>query len=1183
MKKRRNGKGFTLVELLVTIVVLGIITAMALPLVRKLRYDQDQKKYSTYMESMEYSAKLYVDSYGDDLFQNKETSCKEITYSQLKDRKLIKDISVEDISCANNNSKVYVKKNGNDYDYYVVANCNGKEYTYGNKDVAIGCEPPTASFGYNASPPSYTKLDKKQLSINLQITSSRGFNPYTDVDYYFVDNKGNKVTDSKKLTFDIPSEESQKQEVKAGNVITAKANIVTPNNLSGSGYKLVIVTNRLLTLEGEKDSSLENDTKDFGPYTFDNTPPDIKPLLETTIKDSDPKYVYNVTDPVFTIDVSDNLVKTRSDFRICVSLDQDTCAKDSESIKNYQKLSGNDSYFGNATSKTIHVSNNYDSSKHKLYVTVVDLAGNITSKVVDYQVGQKYTIKYNANATTPKPDLSRTEDYIILNPGVERTWGQLTSPNKGSILQPTRDYYKFTGWNTSANGSGETITSSTKATKDLTVYAQWKAIDYSIKYNLNGGTVNGTNPTSFNYETQTFTVINPTRTGYNFTGWSGTGISGKTMTLKISAGSHDNRTYDANWEPITYTVEYYNGKTKLNSSSHTYDTAKALTKMSTLGGTQSGYTFYGWSDNNGTTSLTKKYSDGDSIKNLTSTDKAVIKLYAIWQRNITFYSGISNANSDTAVEYFNPYTPTYSLKLPAPKAISSWTALGWRDDTTASTSEYASGTTRTTKSSVTKYYGVYSRTVKLDYNANGGSGSVSSQTATQYYNSNGAITKISNFTLRSNSFTKNGYQFNYWAAGSTSGTHYSPGASFAFSPGVSDSATKTMYAIWKSGIYKIETTGAETQYKNTLKDAVSVATSGKSTITLLETHTEQPGGVRVNKNVNLVIPSGVTLTLQYTPASKEEGYVSAIYTTGSVTMNVSGPGTIIGAPTESSYIFRAMDSSTINFDGITIGENDMGSGQVANAIFADASSYVNINNCEIYLANRNSGTSGDSGGGVVKVGSDKKTTIKNSKIYKEGTTNALVLTFGFKNGDINIPTSGTVEVENSTIAMALSDQTSQSGCKGDSAIVLQYGTSWTLNLKDTNVIHGPARGNPVIDIFPDATSSKVNINSGTNLYHLKTSACSADPPDLVHIQNNSALVSFNNKSGQFYSYAGGVNSQSYNNRISIVSGTKFVSGTNCTYCGTRNSSYSDYTFKTIDKWGNLGTKVLNNRYYIYTK
>jgi len=111
---------------------------------------------------------------------------------------------------------------------------------------------------------------------------------------------------------------------------------------------------------------------------------------------------------------------------------------------------------------------------------------------------------------------------------------------------PSRSGYVFQGWYT--NSSYTTVMDfSVPVTTDTNIYAKWQEESFSISYNLDGGTVNGTNPTSYTYSSSTITLINPTKNGYDFLGWTGTGLSGKTMTVKINKGSSGDRTYTANW------------------------------------------------------------------------------------------------------------------------------------------------------------------------------------------------------------------------------------------------------------------------------------------------------------------------------------------------------------------------------------------------------------------------------------------------------------------------------------------------------------------------------------------------------------------------------------------------------------------------------------------------------------
>jgi len=117
-------------------------------------------------------------------------------------------------------------------------------------------------------------------------------------------------------------------------------------------------------------------------------------------------------------------------------------------------------------------------------------------------------------------------------------------------------------------------------------------IPYTVTYNLNGGSVSPANPTSYNVESAAFTLNNPTRTGYTFTGWTGTGLSSANKNVTIAKGSTGNRSYTANWSANNYTVTYnpYGGTVSSTTKSVTYD--KAYGTLATP--TRPGYIFDGW-------------------------------------------------------------------------------------------------------------------------------------------------------------------------------------------------------------------------------------------------------------------------------------------------------------------------------------------------------------------------------------------------------------------------------------------------------------------------------------------------------------------------------------------------------------------------------------------------------------
>ena len=158
-----------------------------------------------------------------------------------------------------------------------------------------------------------------------------------------------------------------------------------------------------------------------------------------------------------------------------------------------------------------------------------------------------------------------------------------------------RNGYDFVGWSTEPNGTkvyNDKASYTMGTDSEYTLYALWSIKTFSITYNLNNGILETENPTEFTIETDTFTLNNPKRSGYTFTGWSGTDISGTSSSVSISKGSIENRSYTANWQIIEYTVSYSlaGGSVSGNMTSYTVEDSFTL-----INPTCAGYTFIGWS------------------------------------------------------------------------------------------------------------------------------------------------------------------------------------------------------------------------------------------------------------------------------------------------------------------------------------------------------------------------------------------------------------------------------------------------------------------------------------------------------------------------------------------------------------------------------------------------------------
>ena len=161
-----------------------------------------------------------------------------------------------------------------------------------------------------------------------------------------------------------------------------------------------------------------------------------------------------------------------------------------------------------------------------------------------------YTINYSCgNDGTGTPPVSATATY-------NSSFTVATTAN--TCAKPG---YEFAGWVDTTNAdwtnwSGIWVYDNGDygiQNNEMTLSAVYAPLNYTITYNLDGG--EATNPESYDKETPTFTLENPTRLGYEFAGWTGTGLNELTSTVTITQGSTGDRSYTAHWIANNYYLD----------------------------------------------------------------------------------------------------------------------------------------------------------------------------------------------------------------------------------------------------------------------------------------------------------------------------------------------------------------------------------------------------------------------------------------------------------------------------------------------------------------------------------------------------------------------------------------------------------------------------------------------------
>ncbi len=241
---------------------------------------------------------------------------------------------------------------------------------------------------------------------------------------------------------------------------------------------------------------------------------------------------------------------------------------------------------------------------------------------------------------------------------------------------PEKSGYTFGGWQ--RNGTEYTL--STMPAENLTLTAIWNIVDYSIIYELNGGTNSEENPAAYSIESGNITLREASsKTGYTFDNWyTDSNFTQDSMItgIAIPQGSTGPRTFYARWTANPYTVIFHKniGDGETQSQSFTYDEGMKSLADNTF--TRNGYTFDGWNTSENGTGTS--YTDKQSVKNLTTS--GTVNLYAKWK--LVEYSITYNLNGGTQASgqatSFNVESQDIALKDPSKG--DGYGFMGWYDN-----------------------------------------------------------------------------------------------------------------------------------------------------------------------------------------------------------------------------------------------------------------------------------------------------------------------------------------------------------------------------------------------------------------------------------------------------------------------------------------------------------------------
>lgn len=494
-----------------------------------------------------------------------------------------------------------------------------------------------------------------------------------------------------------------------------------------------------------------------------------------------------------------------------------------------------------------------------------------TSIALDYTSANEFyatyykmlSIIYEGNENTGGTAPPNTIKPIYLNTNSTTTSDQTVTLALNSY---TKIGHTFTSWSSGTSNYDENATYNPNlaytASFNITMSANWTTDIYTITLSTQLETSNsnysayicekygvgmylGCNSTATYAMTMNSNpiIIPVAANGYVFQGYY-TEVSGGVQLIDssgyitsdfTSTYFTESATLYAQWATSTSTITYYNGSTKIGTSTCNSGENFSLKTWQSLGATVTnstyGWSFGGWANANNT--YTQTYTDGAAI----SCPSSDTTIYAVYSRNINFYKHSSTSPDATLTQYWNPYGSTNGTHLSGVTAQGCYSvgedSLGWnadanvgyRNDTNYGEREYlCTGTIYPNRAEANNLYQINKRTISFKSGENAGT---TDKYVTQYLNYTSGTSSITAPTPTSiSNWTALGYRPDT-AAGNA--TDYCTSGSTTCAPSYDEGPI--LYAVYSrtitfySGVSKGTTDGTRTQYLNSSGNTVSEVTA----------------------------------------------------------------------------------------------------------------------------------------------------------------------------------------------------------------------------------------------------------------------------------------------------------------------------------------------------------------------